>query len=226
MCGDDGFVDSVDMLHQVSDLGSVFLRETVACRVGNIHHCGSGLDYGLDHPGQVLVVGSSGILSVELDILNASLRILDGADCPFENILPVGFELVPDVGVGSPDSGVDSLVLCVLQGIGSCVDVLFHGSGQSADGRPGDSFRNLDHGVEVSGAGDREASLDGIHAEGFESFCELNLLDSVELASRYLLTVSEGGVEKEDFVLVHCYLLFSSFVSAYIHLLKNFHVSS
>ena len=134
MGGKDGLVHSVDMLHQVLDLCTVLLRQAVACRVRKVDDGRTGLDDGLDPPCEVLVVGPSGVLGVELDVLNVLLGVLDGPDGALEDVLPVGVELVLDVGVGCSDSCVDSLALCSFDEIKNASKILDLGTGAGFPG--------------------------------------------------------------------------------------------
>ena len=85
------------MLHQVLDLGSVFLRQTIACGVRDVHHGGTSLDHSLDHLCQVFVLRTSCILSVELHVLHILLGIFHGSHSTFNDLLAVGVELVLDM---------------------------------------------------------------------------------------------------------------------------------
>ena len=87
-------MDSVHMLHQIFDLLAKFRGQAVAGRVRDIHHCGSRFYNRLDHSGKILVVGSSRILGIELDILDKALGIFDTCDRAFENLLARGVELI------------------------------------------------------------------------------------------------------------------------------------
>ena len=57
---------TVHMLHQITDLGSVFIGQTVTRGIGDIYDGGTGLDDSLSHAGQILVIGTAGILGIEL----------------------------------------------------------------------------------------------------------------------------------------------------------------
>ena len=87
------------------------------------------------------------------------------------------------------------LCLASRRGVGRYVDILAYGARERADRRLGDGLRNFEHGVEVSGAGDRESRLDDVHAEAFQQLGDLDLFDRVQLAAGNLLAVAERGVE-------------------------------
>ena len=191
----NGLVDPVHMLHQVLDLGSEFLWETVARRVGDVHDGRARLDHGFHHTGEELIVGAAGVLRVEFHVLDVLLRVLDGPDGPLQHLFPGGIELVPDVRVGRTDSGVDPAPLGVLERLRGHVDVLFHGPRQRADRGPGHRLGDLHHRVEITRAGDRETGLDDVHTEELQGLGDLDLLHGVQLTSRDLFPVAERGVE-------------------------------
>ena len=78
----------------------------------------------------------------------------------------------------------------------AATSISLYGARERADRRLGDGLRNFEHGVEVSGAGDRESRLDDVHAEAFQQLGDLDLFDRVQLAAGNLLAVAERGVEK------------------------------
>ena len=90
---------------------------------------------------------------------------------------------------------MDTLALGEAQGVGRHVDVLLYGARQRTDRRLGNGFGNFQHGIEIPGAGDREARLDHVHAEIFEQFGDLDLFGGVQLTAGDLLTIAERGVE-------------------------------
>ena len=83
---DDGLVNSVDMLHEILDFLIVLLRQTVACCVRNIDDGGSSLNNGLDNTCQILIVGTPGILTVELNVINKLAGIFRGGYSALNNL--------------------------------------------------------------------------------------------------------------------------------------------
>ena len=193
----DSLVNPVHIVNKVLDLGGVLGRETVACRVRNIHDRGPGLDGRLDHSGKILIVRTPGVLSVEFHILNILLGIFHSPDGTLKNLLPGGIELVPYVGVGSSDSRVYPLVFGVFKRFRGNIDVFLHGTCQRTDRRPGDGLGNLHDRIEIPRTGNRETSLYDIDSQLFKSLCHLDFLHSVELAPRHLLAITQSGVKNE-----------------------------
>ena len=97
VCGEDGAVEAVDMLHEVLDLFTILARQTVARRVGDVDHRSTCLDDRLHHPGEVFVLRPSGILGIELHIVDETACILHGSHRTLDDFFPVGVELVTDV---------------------------------------------------------------------------------------------------------------------------------
>ena len=151
MRGDNCTVDTVNILHEITDFGSVFARQAIACGVGYIHDGGTGLDDSFHHTRQIFIVGASGILCVEFHILHIAFGILHGSHGTFDNLLARRVKLVADVAVAGSDTGVNALVFGKLQCLGSAVDILLDGTGQRTNGGPCYGFRNLDNRIEITG---------------------------------------------------------------------------
>ena len=87
--GEDGLAgrEGVDMLVEILYLLVILIGEPESCGVRNITYCRSGLCDGVYHTRQILIVCASGILGVELDILNVSLGMLHGSHGALDNLL-------------------------------------------------------------------------------------------------------------------------------------------
>ena len=195
--GEHSLVYPVHVLHQVFYLVPILLGQTVARGVGYVDYCGSGLDDGLHHTGEVFIVGAPGILGIELHILYISLGILHGGHGALDDFLAVGVEFVFDVRVARPDAGVYALVLGILEGFGRAVDVFLHGTCQRADGGPSHGFGYFYHRVEVARTRNGEARLYHIHAQLLQCLSHLYFLYRVQLATGHLFTVAQCRVKNE-----------------------------
>ena len=195
MGGDDRPVDVRNAIDEVFDLRAVFVRKAVARRIGDVDHGGTGGDGRLDDARQILDIGATGVLGVELHVLDVAFGVLHRRDGPFENLLGRGAQFVVDVLRRHADTRMDTLVPGKAQGVGRNVDVLLYGARQRTDRRLGNGLGNLQHGIEIPGAGDREARFDHVHAEIFEQFGDLDLFGGVQLTAGDLLTIAERGVE-------------------------------
>src|SRR5690606_2523863 len=80
----------VDIVDQVADLGTILVREAVTGGIGDIHHSSSCVHHRLYHTGQVLIVCTSRILSIELLIIHEAAGILHCLHRPLDDLLAVG----------------------------------------------------------------------------------------------------------------------------------------
>ncbi len=188
--GYHSLLDSFHMVAEILYLGSVFGRETISCGVGDVQYGGTRLYYGLDDLRQIFVFGAAGVFRVEFHVLDILLGIFHRTDSPFEHLVPIRVELIPDMIVGSPYPGVDSLLLGIFQGLHGHIDILLHRPGEGAYRRPRDGLRYLHHRVEISRAGDGKSGFDYVHSEFFERLRHLNLLYGIQLASGHLFPVA------------------------------------
>ena len=133
-------LQTIDVLHEVLDFLAILPWHTVARRVGDVDDLRAGIDHGLNDLGQVLVVGTAGIFGVELDFIDLVAGVLDGSHSALDDFLARTIEFVFDVAVAGADTGVDALVLGILQSLGRAVNVFLHGACKGADGWPSDSL--------------------------------------------------------------------------------------
>ena len=133
---DDGLIDTIDMLHQILDLLEIFLRQTVACGVRDVHYSGTSLDHSLHHLSQVFIIRTAGILTVKLHIVDITLGILRGSYSLFEDMLAVGVKLIQNMLVAGANTRMDTLVLGVFQSLEGHVDIMLHRTGQCTDHGP------------------------------------------------------------------------------------------
>ena len=202
MGGEDALACSkgIDVFVEVLYLLAVLVGRAEASRVGNVADRSASLRDGVDDASQVLIVRAASILGIELHVLDVALGVLHGCHGTLDDFLGRRVELVSDVALAGADTCVDALVLGVLQGISSAVDVLLHGSRQSTNRRPSHGLAYLNYTIEVAGTADWEASLDNIHAKRFELLGNLNLLYRIELTSWHLLAVAQRCVENKEFI--------------------------
>src|SRR5574344_2440422 len=112
---DTRLVYAVHVVHQILDLGTVFIRQTITSAIGDIHHCGTRLDDGVHHAGEIFIVCTSGILSIELHIFHVLFGILYGSHGTFNDFLTVGVEFILDMRVTCTDTCMYALMLGILQ---------------------------------------------------------------------------------------------------------------
>ena len=124
------------MLHQVFDLSAIFLWQTIARSVRDVHNGRSRLDNRLNHPGQVFIVCSSGILGIKLYVFHIFLGILHGSHGTLDNLLAIAVKLIFDVGIARAYTRMNAFVLSVLQRIRRHVNIFLHRTGQRANSGP------------------------------------------------------------------------------------------
>lgn len=183
------------MLIEILYLLVILVRYAEACGVGDVADSGSGLCHGIDDTSEILVVGASRILCIELYVFDIAFRIFHSSHRPFDNFLGSGVELISYVAFRCTNACMYALVLGILQRLCSNVNIFLHGACQCAYRGPCHSFADLDDTIEVARAGDRESGFDDIHAERLELLGNLNLLYGVQLASRHLLAVAQRSVK-------------------------------
>ena len=116
MGGDGHFVDAVHVVEEIFDFGTEFGRQAVAGGVGDVDDGGSGLDYGLDHAGEIFIVGAAGVLGVKLHILHKPFGIAYGSDGALDDFLACGVEFVAYVRVGCADACVYTGMFGIFEG--------------------------------------------------------------------------------------------------------------
>ena len=75
------------MLHEVTDALAELPRHAEARGVGDVHDRRAGCDDGFKHPGEVLVRSATGILGVELDIVNEFARVTHGGNALVDGLV-------------------------------------------------------------------------------------------------------------------------------------------
>jgi len=193
--GDDRLVDVVDMLFEILDLRSILRGQAVARGIGYVHHRGTGLDDGLHHSCEILIVGPPGVLGIKFHVLHIFLGIGHSLHRPLDDLLGGGVELIFNMVFAGSYAGVNAFVLGILQRLGSHIDVFFHGARQRTDRRPRHGLGYFDHRVEVARRGYGESGLYNVHAKQLQLFGHLNFLYRVQLTTRHLFAVSEGRVK-------------------------------
>ena len=144
--------ESIDMLVEVFNLLAILVGGAESCRVGDVTHRSTRLAHRLDDTGEVLIVGTSCILGIELHILYVALGILHCRYGTLDNLLGSAVELILDVRGAGADTCMYTLVLGILERLGCYVDILLHGTGERTYRGPCHGLGNLDDRVEVARA--------------------------------------------------------------------------
>ena len=161
MSGKNSVMYAIHMFHQILNLRPVLIRQAISCRIRDIHYGSPGLDHGLHDTGQIFIIRTPGILTVEFYVLHVLFSVFRGGDRTLYNLLSRGVKLVFDMR--SADSGMYTSPLSESQRLGCHVDIFLHRTGQGTDGRPSHGLWDLNHTLKIPGTGDRETSLDHIN---------------------------------------------------------------
>lgn len=99
--------------------------------------------------------------------------------------------------IARADTGVDSLVLRILQRLGGNVDIAFYGSGKGAYGGPGHCLADFHNRFEVAGTRYRKTGLNNVDTEFFESLGNFDFLYGIQLTARHLFAVAKCSVKNK-----------------------------
>ena len=102
------------MFLQVLDFLEIFLWQTIARGIGNIYYCSASLDDSFHYAGQILIVCTACILTVELYVIHKALGIFRGSNGALDNFFARTIEFILDMFVARADTGMDTLVLGIL----------------------------------------------------------------------------------------------------------------
>ena len=128
MGGNDSTIDIINMLLQITYFLSKLFRQTIACRIWDVDHRGTGLNDSLYDTSQILIIRAAGILGIELDIVHKTARILHRSYSSLKNLLTRAIELELDMLVTCADTGMDTFVLGILQRFGCHVNIALYSS--------------------------------------------------------------------------------------------------
>ena len=95
--GDDDVLDADDVVSEALDAFAKVLGQLVARGVRDVHDGGAGLDDGLDHALEEGLVGTAGVLGVELDVLDVLLGVLHAVDGALDALVLGDAQLVAQV---------------------------------------------------------------------------------------------------------------------------------
>src|SRR5690606_28305218 len=101
MSGYDDILNAPYIVHQVLYFSPIFIGETIACGVRNIQNSGSGFDYCLANPCQILIIRSACIFRIELHIFYERFGVFYRICRPTKNLVAVAVEFMQSMTVGS-----------------------------------------------------------------------------------------------------------------------------
>jgi len=138
-------INAINMFHEILDFVTIFIRQTITCCIRNVHNSCTRLDNSLNDTSQILIIGTTCILSIELNVLNILFGIFDCSYSAFDDFLTGRIELILDMTIAGTDTGMDSLMLSILQSLSSTINILFYGTGKCTNSWPGYSLRDFYH---------------------------------------------------------------------------------
>jgi len=98
---------------------------------------------------------------------------------------------------------MDTRLTGVPEGGSGDFDIFLYRAAKPADGGVLDDAGYFFDGMEIAGAGHREACFDDVNAKGLQLEGQLDLFVGIELAPGDLLAVTKRGVENENFLIGH-----------------------
>ena len=94
MSGNNGVFDSRNMVTEIFDLCTEFLRQAVAGGIGDVDYFCSGGNGGFNYPGKKFIVGASGIFRVKFHLIDQITGEFQRGTGLLNNAFSGGFEFV------------------------------------------------------------------------------------------------------------------------------------
>ena len=160
-----GIFNTIHMLHQILDFSTIFLRKAITGSIRNIHNRSTSLYDRLYHASQILIIRTSSILRIEFHILDVFFSILYSSNSTLDDFFTIRIELIFDMAIACTNTRMNTLMLSILQSLGSTVNIFLHRTSKGTNRRPSHGFRNLHNRIEITWTRDRETSFDNINAE-------------------------------------------------------------
>jgi len=154
----------------------------------------------LEDAAEEVDLGAARVLGRELDVVGVAPCALHRPHRLLDDLVRRHPQLALHVDRRGGDERVDAGGVRLLEGLSCAIDVLLEGARQPAHRRILHGAGHRLHGLEVAGAGDREARLDDVHAHPLERLGDADLLVPGHRRAGALLAVAQGGVENDQFV--------------------------
>ena len=128
-------LDAAHVLHKVRDTATELGGKRVPRGVGDVDDGRARIDDTLDDLHEEIVVGATGVLSVELHVVHVFLGIAHAVLGALETLVLGDAQLVVQMARAHADAGVDARALGILERLGCTVDVLLDGAREADDRR-------------------------------------------------------------------------------------------
>ena len=183
------------VLVEIFDFFTILVGSTKTRCVGDVTYRSTCLAYCLYDTCKVLVVGTSSVFGIELNVFYITLGILYCCYRTFNNLLWGTIKFVFDVRRTCANTCMYATAFCIFQCFGCYVYIFLYGTSESTDGRPCYCLTDFNDRIEVSRATYGESCFDDIDTQGFQLLGHLNLLYRIELTSGHLLAIAQCGIE-------------------------------
>ena len=176
----------------------------VADSVGDVDGGSASGDGFFDDFAEEIEFGADSVFGGEFDVVAEFLRLLDGANCAFDDLGLIHFEFEFAMDGAGGEEDVDAAFLSAGQSTFGFFDVFVTAAGECADcGAVAEAGGDLRDGFEVARGGDGETGFDDIDTEFDEGAGDFQFFPRVHAAAGRLFAVAEGGVEDHDLVAGH-----------------------
>ena len=204
---ENGLVAVGRVLDDVLDEGREFVRLGIAHGIGQVDGGRPGLDGRLHHPAEEILVRTGGVLGGEFHVVGIARAATHPGLDHLEHHLRLLAQLVLHVQGRRGEEGVDARTPGHLDGLPAAVDVVVHATGQTGDLDVARLLGDAAHGLEVAGAGSREARFHDVHAQHFQLMGQAQFLLKIHGRAGRLLAVTQRSVEKVNLVVHDAHLL-------------------
>ena len=190
----------INVLIKILYLLIVFIGNSEPCSIRDITYRSTGFGNCINNASQIFIICSACVFRIKLHILYIFLGILNSCHSTLYNLFGCRVELITDMTLTGTDTGMDSFMLGILQGLSSHIYVLLYGTGQCTNGRPCYSLTDFYYRVKIAGATNGESCLDDIYAKRLQLTGYLNFLHCIQLASGNLFAITQCSVENKQSV--------------------------
>ena len=200
MHGDGNVLDAVNTLAQVLDARAKIPGHVISRGIGNVDDGRACLHRCLDDTDKELLIGATGVLGIELDIVHKVTGVLHGMNRTLDSLILGEMQLVAQMRGRNAQTGMDARVLGALKGLGSHLNV-FIDSARQATNRASvtGNLSDLVNRFEVARARDRETGLNDVDVHAHELTRDDELLLGVHACAGRLLAIAQGSIEDCDF---------------------------
>ena len=138
------------MFHQILDLSSIFIRQTITGCIRNVHDSGTCFNDSFYHTGQIFIFSTPGIFTIKLNIIHILTSIFSCSNRSFNNFFSCRIKFILNMRIRSSDTRMDTRTLSKLQSFSCNINIFFYCTSQSTNRGPSHSFRNLNYTLKIT----------------------------------------------------------------------------